>query len=259
MTSRNYPEICNVYKSKLENSLQNDVPSIKEFDSYNVPDFLRNTIFLKQAQNFGKLGKTSMIALKPLLLFDAENQMFSFFIGSIFHFNNSSKGYGLELVGDTYENIGVEIKKKGFFQRIINIYAILGCSSAFSPYTQTSGNKFEKLGGEFDFTKTPTITLRKLIEIKNSTKPDSQGYIFDQIDYLFLFLAASLARYQPDIWHSIVNGEFGDEIIYFKQVFNRYEKLYSRLIETLFSLYHGNENLLLHGLDRDLDSGKFRI
>lgn len=259
LTLNNFPDICNVYKSKLEGSFLKDVPSIKEFGNYSSSDFLRNTIFLKQAQNFGNLGKTAMIALKPILLFDAENQLFSFFINSIFHFNDSSKDYGMELIGDTCENIAVEIKKTGLFQRVINTYAIMGYSSHFSPYKLTRGNEFEKLEGDFDFTNTPLINLGRLIEFKNSNNSDSPGYISDQIDFLLLFIAASLARYKPDIWHSIVNGEFGDEIIYFKQTFNRFEKLSVRLTETLFSLYHGTKDSPLLGLDKDLDGSKFSI
>lgn len=249
LSTGNYSDICNEYKSKLENSFQNDAPLVQEFSNYSNPDFLGNTIFLKQAQNFSKLGKTAMIALKPILLFDAENQIFAFFMNSIFHFNGPSQEYGLDLSGDTYENIGIEIKKSGFFQRVINTYAILGCTGAFSPFQRTRDNKFEKLDKELDFTKTPTISLRKLIEIKNASKPDSPGFIFDQIDFLFLFLASSLAKYKPDLWHSIVNGEFGDEIIYFKQAFNRFETLSSRLIDALFSFYQGQNHSILHGLN----------
>ena len=249
MGTSNYSDICNEYKSKLENSFQNDAPLVQEFAYYSDPDFLGNTIFLKQAQNFSKLGKTAMIALKPILLFDAENQIFAFFMNSIFHFNGPSQEYGLELSGDIYENIGIEFKKSGFFQRVINTYAILGCTGAFSPFKRTTDNKFEKLDEKFDFTKTPTISLRKLIEIKNASKPDPPGFIFDQIDFLFLFLASSLAKYKPELWHPIVNGEFGDEIIYFKQAFNRFETLSTRLIGALFSFYRGQNDSILHGLD----------
>jgi len=245
----NYPVICNTYHDKLENSFRNDVPVIRDFSEYESSDFLRNVIFLKQAHNFGQLASKAIIEVKPLLLYYAENQLFAFFIYSIFHFNHPSIGHGLSMNGSTYDNIGIKIKKSGFFQRIINTYTILGSSWIFSPCQRTSSNGIEVLDGDYTFTKEPTISLKKLIQIKNNSKPNPDGYVFDQLDFLFLFLASSLARYKPDMWHSIVSGEHGGEIAYFKQTFTRFESLWNRLIHTLYSLYHGIDRAPLYAFD----------
>lgn len=235
----NYDVICNNYKSKLDNSCSGDAPMLKEFTNYDSSNFLANTIFLKQAQNFANLGKTSIIAVKPLLLYNAEIQLFTFFINTLFHFNNSTEGHGLKFLGSNYDDIGVKVEKYGFFQRIINTYSVLGNSWIFSPYERGTNKEFKKTGEGFDFVKTPDLKIRKLIEFKNSPEPGQPEYYLDQIDFVLLFLSFSLARYKPSIWHSIVNGEFGDEIIFFKQTFNRFEKLSSRLIDTLYSIYQG--------------------
>lgn len=245
----NYPVLCNTYREKLGNSFQNDAPKIKEFSNYTPADFLRNVIFLKQAQNFGKLAKDSLPEVKPLLLYYAENQLFAFFINSIFHFDGSSKGHGLSMNGDSYENIGIEFQKSGFFQRIVNSYTILGAPWVFSPFRKTSSGGFESSDNEFSINNQPVLSLKRLIELKNHVKPDPYGYVFDQTDFLFLFLASSLARYKPDIWHSIVNGENRDEIAYFKQTFSRYEKLWDRLLDILYSMYHGELPSPLYDMD----------
>ena len=54
MKTPNYPVLCKTYREKVDNSFQNDVPKIRKFTNYTGDDFLRNVIFLKQAQNFGK-------------------------------------------------------------------------------------------------------------------------------------------------------------------------------------------------------------
>jgi len=100
-----FPVLCNTYKDKLDNRFRNDSPKIKEFSNYISSDFLRNVIFLKQAHNFGTLAKNSIIEVKPLLLYYAENQLFAFFINSIFHFDGRSKGHGLTMNGDSYLKI----------------------------------------------------------------------------------------------------------------------------------------------------------
>ena len=259
LTQPNYQVICNTYHEKLQNSFRNDVPAIREFSNYEDSDFLRNVIFLKQAHNFGKLATNAVIEVKPLLLYYAENQLFAFFIYSIFHFNNPSRGHGLSMSGNTYDNIGINIEKSGFFQRMINAYTILGAPWIFSPCKRTSSNGIEELDGENAFTKEPTISLKKLIEIKNNSKPNPDGYILDQIDFIFLFLASSLARYKPDIWHAIVNGEHGGEIAYFKQSFTRFESLWTRLIHTLYSIYHGNQYPPLNEMDIQIKDWNYMI
>jgi len=101
--------------------------------------------------------------------------------------------------------------------------------------------------------------LKELIEIKNNAKPSLDGYILDQTDFLFLFLASSLARYKPDLWHSIVNGDKGNEIAYFKQTFSRFDKLWDRLLYTLFTMYHGNHPHALSSMDIEHPDLDFKI
>ena len=259
MKTPNYPVLCKTYREKVDSSFQNDVPKIREFSNYTSDDFLRNVIFLKQAQNFGKLAKEAITEVKPLLLYYAENQLFAFFIYSIFHFDGPSKGHGLSMVGDSYENIGIEFQKSGFFQRIINSYSILNASWIFSPFKITGGGTLEDTNSKFSITKKPSILLKELIELKNHAKPNPDGDILDQCDFLFLFLASSLSRYKPDLWHAIVNGEKGDEIAYFKQSFSRFEKLWDRLLNTLYSLYHGNNPYSLLQMDVERTKLEYKI
>jgi len=253
LTSPDYTVICKSYKDRLDASLHTDVPSLRDFSEYNESDFIRNVIFLKQAYNFEKLSANAASEVKPLLLYYAENQLYAFFVYSLFYFDNFSKGHGLSIVGNTYDNIGVSIKKNGFFQRIVNTYTVLGSSWVFSPLKLNSSNSFDELDGEYSFVKEPTIPLKKLIKIKNNFKPNPDGYITDQLDYLFLFIASSLARYKPDLWHSIVAGENGDEIAYFKQSFTRFNIVWKRLLHTLFSQYHNTGEYTLHSFDIEMN------
>lgn len=249
MKTPNYAVICKTYREKTENSFQNDIPKIREFTNYTNEDFLRNVIFLKQAQNFGKLAKDAIIEVKPLLLYYAENQLFAFFIHSIFHFDGPSRGHGLSMIGTDLDDIGIEFQKSGFFQRIVNSYSILNAPGIFSSLKINGQGGVDEIGTQYSITKTPTITLSELIELKDNSKPGPDGYILDQFDFLFLFLASSLARYKPDLWHLIVNGENGNQIAYFKQSFSRFEKLWDRLLHTLYSLYHGSAPYALHEMD----------
>ena len=83
--------------------------------------------------------------------------------------------------------------------------------------------------------------------------------MLDQFDFLFLFLASSLSRYKPDLWHTIVNGAKGDQISYFKQSFSRFEKLWDRLLDTLYSLHHGNLPRSLRQMDIERSTFEYKI
>ncbi|KFM20178.1 YaaC-like Protein [Marine Group I thaumarchaeote SCGC AAA799-P11] len=259
LSSPNYPVICNTYKQKIEQKFHIDVPQIKDYSEYATSDFLRNVIFLKQAHNFGKLALNAIPEVKPLLLYYAENQLQAFFVYSIFHFKDNSFGHGLSISGNSYENIGVKIKEKGFFQRIVNAYTILGSSWIFSPLELTGGNGLQERDDPYSFVTTPTLRLKELIEIKNHAKPHPNGYILDQTDYLFLFLASFLARYKPDIWHEIVGGEKGDEFAYFKQSFTRFSLVWDRLIHMLFSIYHNTTPPPLSTPDYEMKQYQYQI
>lgn len=260
LLSNNYAVFCNTFKDKLEDNFKSDAPQIKNYSEYTKADYLRNVIFLKQAYNFGNLAQTAIPEVKPLLLYYAENQLQAFFTYSLFHFEENSIGHGLSVSGKSYQNIGVKIQKNGFFQRLVNSYSILGSNWIHCPLEFNSFEKaFKKFDGEFIYSKKPTIKLKKLIEIKNISKPNPDGYILDQSDYIFLFIASSLTRYQPDLWHSIVGGEEGNEFVYFKQSFTRFWVVWDRLINVLYSIYHNSFPPPLYYDDEEMKDLKYKI
>ena len=260
MNTSEHTILCSKYREKLENSFRNDVPKIEKFSNYTHDDFLRNVIFLKQAQNFRKFAKDAITEVKPLLLYYAESQFFAFFIYSIFHFDGPAKGHGLSMTGNSLKNIGIKFQESGFFQRIVNTYSLLDASWIFSPLEIKDKNEIKKCENLYQITKKPTITLDKLIELKDQCRPNYYGHDFDQLDFLFIFLASSLARYKPDLWHTIVNGDKGNQIAYFKQSFSRFEKLWDRLFDVLYSLYRGRNYIpTFYTMDEERIESQYEI
>jgi hypothetical protein len=133
-------------------------------------------------------------------------------------------------VSDDVGKIVINISKKdGIFQRLVDTWSCLGCSLAFSEYLPM----FEGEEIRFQTNQMPVLGETKCLElaqllrfspyeyereywkrfgrdhlVHNPSFSNSMGMPTKIMQsYLTLFVASSVARYRPDLWSSILNGE----------------------------------------------------
>ncbi len=220
-----------------------NVPRLISNESLLSNEFtIQNTTFLLQADYFGKLAKNATQEIKPLILHYAEQSLFAFFVYSVLSYSKSAFRHGLEIKwGNSWKDTKVKICNNGFFSRIIDCYTILGVNTHFSivRYNKME-NKFEEVKyNPYPFSQEPILSLEEIIEKREKLNTAESGHYYDVIDFILIFYASSLARYKPFLWHKILDGWEGLEIILFKKCFERFDLLLSRLTDTLSLISDG--------------------
>jgi len=205
---------------------------------------IQNIKFYQQAKYFGELAKNAIPETKPLVIHYAEQSLFAFFVYSIFSYPTSSTKHGLEIVWNTdYKDIKVRIRKYGFFPRIIDCYSIFEANTGFAiaHYSRKDDNTyaFVKSTNDNAFSQESALSLTQLTQRREEIGTNRNGFVYDVIDYLLIFIASSLARYKPFLWDKVVKGEQGTELVMFNKAFDRFELLHTRLVNALLQLAMG--------------------
>lgn len=234
-----YEKKCDAYSKNFNMSQNEMLPKLfsnkKKFSKELI---FQNTILLKQAKHFGVIAKNAVPEIQPLLYHYAENALFSFFMYSLFDYGSSKINHGLTLRGEKYGDIGIQIKKTGIFPRLINCYAVLGAHSVFSPFYFDSNLTIKPNTNNFSYLTEPVVRLSDIIEFKEKN-PVRHGHLDDLWDFLLLFIGSNLSRYKPFLWHEIVNGQKGDEVVFFNRAFERYPLVMERILQILHRLSDG--------------------
>ena len=122
----------------------------------------------------------------------------------------------------------IKFLKNGLFKRIIDTWTILGASLAFSPFVPIlKDNEIDFIKNDMYLLKDSNeLSLKELMLFKPEifeketiskrqkdlivcpfiTNPISRPNQFLK-SYLLLFVASSIARYRPTLWHSILRGD----------------------------------------------------
>jgi len=252
-----YSEIIKILKTNLVNSNHHSIvanystakqamklfenPSIISDDRLQSDKFLiTQTMMYSQSQYFGETAKMAPIDIKPLLYHYAENSLFGFFVYSLNSYPNpNASGHGLNIKWDAdIGKIKVQIKNSGFFQRIIDCYSICKSKTQFAAleYDSTT-NDFKETNLKHSFKNEPILTLDEIISLRENLGDQQDGYLYDLIDFVLLFLASSLSRYRPYLWNEISRGEKGTHYIWFQQCFERFDLLKFRLLKSIIDIY----------------------
>lgn len=217
-----------------------DIPEVISDARIESKEFLSHqTTLYNQAKFFGETAKTAPLNVKPMLYHYAENSLFAFFVYSLISYvppHVSSHGLRIDLTNEL-GSCTIKLRNYGLFSRIIDCYSICKTTTHFSSLEyKSSSNNYQKRDGEFSLIKEPTLTLDDIISIRKKLGRQSDGYLYDIIDFILLFFGSSLARYRPYLWEEILRGEKNTYYIWFDQCFERFELFSDRLLQTIIDM-----------------------
>ncbi|NHI91977.1 MAG: hypothetical protein EAX96_05700 [Candidatus Lokiarchaeota archaeon] len=261
----NYEEtILNYQKLKKSLKISKDIPFLitkKYFQNQKEILKIRNSKFLKNSIEFYKQAENVSDELKPIFYYYSSSQLFAFLINSLLYYNNPQLTHGIKTkkMYDAHK-VAVKFEPVGFFQRIVDFLTIFGAPSCFSipksftlenqkKYTKIENNKTKVLAdnkkGLIPYTTGIEISMADLIEFK----PFKSNYSFLQYpsygsikfsevnnllrNYIILFLASNLSRYQPNTWEVILLGKETDLIIKIKEIYMSFGSFYEFVLKIL--------------------------
>jgi len=196
----------------------------------------QNIALLKNAIELWKTATRTSDAIAPLLVHYSWHCFNSFFVYSFFRWepqHSKSHGIGIELA-DRLEDMKIQVFKYGLFRRIIDTWTIIGVPLIFSPFLPFfSNDEMHFQHNEMYLCEhSNEISLEALMrfkpvnfekELHSKRREDlvvcpflaNSIYLPNRFlkNYLLLFVASSIARYRPILWHSILKGKgkFGSE------------------------------------------------
>jgi len=183
-----------------------------------------------------------------------------FFVTSLVDHGGLSTSHGLA-VTPSDSGFRVSMSRSGSFTRLVDLLAILGIQSEYSRILWDSSTK--------DFSESSSarkypfsILVENLHEyfeehLRMTTVPH-RTILLDEDCYMLNFVASHFARYRPEIWRRIVDGE-GKEtsMIHFRSAFQRIPLMYEKLVATFMGTARGTapkntlliyEDVRTHGL-----------
>jgi len=154
-------------------------------------------------------------------------------------------GHGLSIDWGTGKNqsinsIKIELHDKGFFHRLVDTFTILGHALAYSswlPIHQKDRQVVFVKNSLESRIKTRKIGLPSLIEwnskdfsIEFPSKFPEEGVHSAQFDglltdFLLLFTASTIARYRPQLWGEILDGNDEDAAKFNKRIKRVYDMI----------------------------------
>jgi hypothetical protein len=276
LDSTDYPDIVNTYR---ENSKW---PHDNPYTFYGIPIknnkwdelYIVNSTFLKNAQIFSDVSKTLYWDTRPILSYYSVSYLLSFFINSIAIFPQETKTHhhGLRLIfTDKIDNLKIKYHESGgLFHRIVKTFSFIFNGSIFSDYLidYTDGTKRGKDQVELynnsnifsiEQEKEKSFLIKDLFELSTTKLIDSYNkielrwmhtemkkrYISSSIllkNYILIFAACSLARYNPFLWKKIYEGESSDYFLHYKNAIEYIEDMASFISDELERLEHKHRN-----------------
>lgn len=241
LQNNNYHTLVESYAASKQSLKLIDVPKMISTDRIDSKRFLLNqTTLFSQSEYFGNTAKTAPLDVKPLLYHYAANSLFAFMVYSLNSYTiPHAKNHGLKIQWDNeIGDIKVQILSSGFFSRIVDCYCLCKCTPQFSPLKYDSNtNGFVLTDYKYSLIKQPTISLNKLIKIRENLGQQQDGYLYDLVDFILLFIGSSLARYRPSFWTEIIRGEKGTHLAWFNQCFDRFDIFRYRILQSIVDIH----------------------
>jgi hypothetical protein len=190
----------------------------------------QNVALLKNAIELWRTATKTSDAIAPILSHYSWHCFNSFLVYSFFQWvPQHSKSHGVNIrLSDDLTGIRIQILKSGLFQRLVDTWTLIGASLAFSRFLPIVKNDTIHFipNNRYLPSKSDELSLGQLmkfspIEFEKELKPDQRDhmvvcpFIANSVNlpnaflqsYLVLFVASSIARYRPTLWHSILSGE----------------------------------------------------
>jgi hypothetical protein len=155
------------------------------------------------------MGLQAEDEIKPLLLYYGVAQACGFFVCSICKYPDLSKSHGITVD----EDLNVVVRDSGAFVRLLDVYSLFGTESQYcrfiwdeaqSTFVESQSSK------KYPFSKPLQTIYLDAAEILQMNPSAEKNVSLDHLSYLLLFVASHLARYRPEVWKSIVEGEGTD-------------------------------------------------
>lgn len=211
--------------TEISGSLTEKPEMISRLDDDQV---LRATRRLMQGRKFIEMGIQADDEIKPLLLYYGLAQGCGFFVASMCNYP-LSKSHGISID----ENLNINVRKSGSFIRLLDVYSLLGAKSDYSRFlwdeiksTFTESPSVRR----YPFTKTLQDMCEDFTAIHRMPESATQKATLDHAAYILLFAASHLARYRPEIWKKIVEGEGKDTSMFtYRRVMAMTKEFYDKV------------------------------
>lgn len=236
-----YKMRVNSFKNKYDNKDDIFIPltvnKLKDKD-WKEDKILRSTTFLKNSNEFFRIGKTSNIDTQPIFYYYSLIYLFSFLMESFIEFQNPKRNHGISVhIEENTNKIYFQYRKTGFFPRIVHILTLLEYPSPFSSFfIDFDGNDqiiLREQTTDISISNLNHILLNKLIEYdyESDRKKTKMNYYLSDFDFryktafhiirdfIIIFISSGIARYNPKLWREIYSGEKSDLIFNIKLSF----------------------------------------
>ena len=223
---------------------------------------VRNSSYIRQADMFRKLAIGAPLETRPILVYYSAIQLYAFLMGSLLGFEKPRRHHGLYMErGGSLDSLECTIDRAGFFQRIADTYALLGCRTMYSPLLPLHEKKsFVVADSSFSYEKKPKMKVREICEVFHSGESSSEVPSRDLSSLLLLYVASNLTRYYPDAWFKISSGIETDLMYFFEEAFRNYEWLFQRVLGAFRALTLQSQPKLHLQSDNDMmrrNAGRF--
>lgn len=222
----------------LHDRLQDPPEAMSEEDTTNENHALRATQLLRQARRFIEMSSRSEDEIKPILLYYGIAQVCGFFVSSMCKYGLSGS-HGIKVD----ENLNVSVLERGSFVRFLDVCSLLGVNSEFTKFQWNSAqNDFsESLSNtKYPFSRSLNTLLEDLDRIIRSNPSLNRVASFDQVSYILLFVASHLARYRPELWKKIVEGQGQDtSMIAYRRVMENAQFFHYKVAGSVIAIARG--------------------
>jgi len=227
-----YSSIIKRYSEKTKRPVE---PLTEEYLKENPDVAEENVALLKNSIELWRTATKISDSIAPILVHYSWHCFNSFFIYSLFRWNPThSKSHGVRVtLSDDIGKIKIQVLKHGLFKRLIDTWTLLGTSLAFSPELPVvvDGDMQFEPNARYILDSNNEISLNRLLEFAPSKfelelhsnegwkKVGRCPFLANSVQlpnqllqsYLTLFVASSIARYRPILWHSILYGKTRQE------------------------------------------------
>lgn len=237
-----------VFKRLINPKLEAPHPlSQKIFDKNKDILSISNVSYLRNAKEFYFQAIRANNQTKPIFFYYSNLFLTTYLMNSTLSFNKKIPHHGIYVnikFNGNKPNITFELRKFGFFPRLVDTLTVLGFQSSFSPIFIINNNKKDgvkylhnkyckfsmHVNEKFLFTDLTQYKIQNdLQEIRgeiglcNEFNRNFKSATNFLIDYIIIFISNNIARYNPYLWNEILKGESDDLIKHIENSYNNVE------------------------------------
>ena len=238
LEEKNYKEAVDCF-GKINNKF--DIPYPLNIRNYERKKRIsRCTIYLKNAKEFYEAGKMASSDTKSIFYYYSISYLFTFLLHSLVDFKNPKLHHGIYAITDNGEK-GIRFEynfQGGFFKRLVHMLSMLDYPSSFSSYISDFDDNDQRIllsqKTDISISNKDKILLDKLIEhdfdkdyanLESNVKFRIMHIRYRKTsailrDFILIFVACSITRYNPALWRNIYSGEYSKLIFFFEKSFN---------------------------------------